>query len=380
MDATKVAQTKVTQTPSLAGFSPSGNPGCSYRRLLPILVLRSVTAAWSRPQVDPPGPQVPKEMEGQIQPAQPGRVSPDPRNGLQMAQTARARAMTQAAVSQPQAAAATPTSAQYLFVNINIPNSTYVQPNAVNNAGLVAGWYLDAAGTPHGFLWQNGGVQTLDYPGSTGTYLNGTNNRGVLIGYYFDASYNSHAATYSLMHSSWSVLPDIPNNPQGQGYGINDGGVAVGYAYSSVGPLAWVWHPDSQSYSFFTAPAAAEANTFPLAINDEGQALGYQNTVPGSTLGFVKDDEGLFKNFSVPGSIYTIPSGINNRGMIAGWFFTSTFANFGFIRNNGGAFTTVNYPGFAGTSLSGINDLGVICGYSLNATTFQTQAFVAYPQ
>jgi hypothetical protein len=222
----------------------------------------------------------------------------------------------------------------------------------------------------------------LDYPAASATYLNGTNNYGLLIGYYVDSSGNPHSVTYSTVKSAWTVLPDIPEYTQGaQGSGINDDGIAVGYSLGyPFGTLSWIWCPNSQSYSFFTAPAAAEASTYPSGINHKMQLVGYAYTVPGSSyypLGFLRRDDEEYETLNVPGSVGTFAVAINDSGTIAGWFETET-TYFGFVQAGRGAVTAVNYPGYAGTFVDGINDFGTVCGNSYTAS-YAVQAFVAFP-
>ena len=64
------------------------------------------------------------------------------------------------------------------------------------------GWSPDFTRTPvpvpyHGFVWQNGALQTVDYPGAVYTYLFGVNNQGVAIGLYGDGTME-HAVMYSV--------------------------------------------------------------------------------------------------------------------------------------------------------------------------------------
>ncbi len=382
--------TKITRILALAKRLSAGKPSCSLGILLAVLALWPATAVWSQAQGNLPAPLVPSNTPGEVEQEQSRHVPPNMLNGLRPVQSARIR-KTSAGIAQTQLATAIPPFGKYLFVNINIPNSTYVQPNGINNAGLVTGYYTDASNNTHGFVWQNGVVQTLDYPGATATYLSGTNNRGVLIGYYVDASNTVHAITYSVTSSGWAMLPDIPDYPGIQPGGINDDGVAVGYAGGfPFGQVAWIWHPDSQSYSFFTEPAAAESSTLPAAVNDKREVVGRFQTVPGNDHGFLREgcreanledteENSAFRNIDVPGGFDTQPTGINNRGMIAGWFFDANFDEFGFVRTRGGTFTAVNDPGFDdGTQINGINDRGALCGVAYSATSYQ--AFIAYPQ
>ena len=205
-----------------------------------------------------------------------------------------------------------PPFGHFRFMNIDIPNSPNVNPCCINNEGLVAGWYeaekrhgsSTTSGkvsgySAHGFVWQKGAAQTLDYPGAAATFLNGINNRGVAIGYYDvaigyydDANSVHHAVTYSLASSAWTVLPKIRGYPSADGNGINDGGTAMGEADGfPFGHVAWIWHPDSQSYSYFTAPGPSEASTHPSGMSADGKIVGHittQEQLGDRTYGFLK--------------------------------------------------------------------------------------------
>jgi hypothetical protein len=289
-------------------------------------------------------------------------------------------------------AATMPPFGQFRFVNIDIPNSPYIDPGGINNAGIVAGWY-EAGDRAHGFAWQKGSAQTLDYPGAAATHLNGINNRGVAIGFYGETSstddlaYNHlalhHAVTYSLSSSAWTVLPKIRGYPATVGSGINDSDTAVGDADRyPFGHVSWIWHPDSKSYSYFTAPGAGEAGAHPHGISEDGKIvglLGLDVARSDHEYGFLKDHD-QYQDITVPGAIRTVPSGINKNATVAGWVLTSTNGYFGFVRTSGGVFTMVNYPGSTWTQVSGINDRGVICGHWANPASSWVQGFVAYPR
>jgi probable HAF family extracellular repeat protein len=58
---------------------------------------------------------------------------------------------------------------------------------AINDLGEIVGYYNDALGTRHGFLYSHGTYVTLDNPaGTAGTYLTGINNNGQIVGDYID--------------------------------------------------------------------------------------------------------------------------------------------------------------------------------------------------
>jgi hypothetical protein len=155
---------------------------------------------------------------------------------------------------------------------------------------VVAGYY-DDGNLDRGFPWQNGTAETVDYPGATATHLNEVNNRGVAIGNYEDAHSIQHAVTYSLSTSAWTLFKKIRGYLATSASGINDSGTGVGFADGfPFGHVAWIWHPDSQSYSYFD-------------------------------FGFVRSSGGVFTMVNYPGSTWTHVTGINDHGTICGYWY-----------------------------------------------------------
>jgi probable HAF family extracellular repeat protein len=74
--------------------------------------------------------------------------------------------MSMAAPSTSPAADTQGTSANYKFISITAPDSLYAVADGINNAGVVTGYYEDSSFNYHGFVWQNGALQTVDYPGA----------------------------------------------------------------------------------------------------------------------------------------------------------------------------------------------------------------------
>jgi hypothetical protein len=72
---------------------------------------------------------------------------------------------------------------------VDVPGSSYSNPYAINSAGDVVGFFLDAAGS-HGFVLSKGVYTTLDYPGAVPgtTGASGINDFGEVVGDYTDAN------------------------------------------------------------------------------------------------------------------------------------------------------------------------------------------------
>ena len=309
--------------------------------------------------------------------------------------SAKAAAVTSA--QTPQQSIAT---ASYSFVLINAPNSTYVQPNAINDAGLVAGFYYDPSYNSHGFIWQNGSLQTIDYPNALDTSLTGINDHGIVSGIYTDASYNTYAVTYSISNAVWTTLPailvpDLPGVwPWSAEYyypGINNAGDMIGCSLDNSQRLSWIWNSGSQSYSYFTIPGAAEAATCVQAFNDEGHSVGVFTAANGSaqqpfgsSLSFLKTSDDHYETIEaqqiLSGSVFFPPFGVNDRDAFVGTVFNST-TSVGFIRTCDGAVKLVNDPAYLNeTSVTGINDHDVLVGDGYDPTTGEQTGFIAYPQ
>jgi uncharacterized membrane protein len=82
-----------------------------------------------------------------------------------------------------------------VFTFLNVPGSTFTQALGLNNTGLVDGFFVDAAGNTHGFIYNvtTGTYTEVDDPnavGPAGTVINGINDKGQIVGFYTDANGN----------------------------------------------------------------------------------------------------------------------------------------------------------------------------------------------
>jgi probable HAF family extracellular repeat protein len=279
------------------------------------------------------------------------------------------------------------TSTYYQFTTIDLSNlgigraqPGHNYPSGINDTGLVPGYYADAGGNNHGFLWQNGTPSTLDSPGWVDTLLGTINNQGVVIG-NFDDSVVSHAAAYNVSAQSWTPLPDIPDKPLNSGNAINDQGVALGMAYEGdfsnlTNGVGWTWN--GSAYSFFTIPGQSTGNLgiFPLGINNSGQVSGFYADSQGTNHGFIKDGSTI-NSFDVPGADSTYAGTINNQGEIVGNYTVGNVSH-GFLLR-GTEFVTIDFPGADSTVLTGNNNHGQFTGYAWQASQ-NAQLFVATPE
>jgi uncharacterized membrane protein len=74
-----------------------------------------------------------------------------------------------------------------VFTTIDAPGATWTGISGINDRGQMIGVYGDTDGKPHGFLLNQGVVTTIDVPGATVTIPFGINNRGEIVGGFIDA-------------------------------------------------------------------------------------------------------------------------------------------------------------------------------------------------
>ncbi len=147
--------------------------------------------------------------------------------------------------------------------NINDPNAGTAMGQgttaaAINNAGEIAGFYVDAGGVFHGFLDVSGTFTTIDAAGAADTSLLGLNNNGEAVGFDIDAAGNMHGIVCSIT----ALTCQQQDDPNGLGTttfnGVNDLGQIVGFYVNggdnTIGLLATpVAVPEPASLSLLAA-------------------------------------------------------------------------------------------------------------------------------
>jgi hypothetical protein len=220
----------------------------------------------------------------------------------------------------------------------------------INPAGEVTGWYSDSGDRRHGYVRDNKcTITTFDAPCAGTDAFQGTfpdsgpniiNPAGAIVGYYYDANFVAH-----------------------------------GFVRDSDGTI-----------TTFDAPGAGSVTdsgqgTYPISIDPAGAIAG--STLDASNVyhGFLRAPDGTFTTFDAPGAGSvtdsgqgTTPSSINPAGAIAGSTLDANFVGHGFVRDRDGNFTTFDVPGagnatdsFQGTFPRANNPSGKITGFYLDS-------------
>jgi uncharacterized membrane protein len=208
-------------------------------------------------------------------------------------------------------------AADYVFVQIDVPNSVFTDARGINAGGDVVGSYTDADDVSHGFLLRKGVFTTIDVPDATVTFgARAINARGDVVGTFLDAD-------------------------------------EVQRAYLRQGG------------HFFRIEYPGASGTFGLGINDRGDITGSFFDEFENTSGFILTD-GAFQNVHVPGSLTTdVYSAQDNGRVLVGFITTEPDGGFhAFIRHKSGDFQLIDFPGLSVpcTSARWINQRGDIVG------------------
>lgn len=91
------------------------------------------------------------------------------------------------------------------MVELVIPGSVFSMAADINNLGQVVGTFLDGAGVQHGFLYTGGNYTVLDFPGSNNSYASGINDQGVIVG-----GWNSGSEWRGYVANAVPTPPTLP--------------------------------------------------------------------------------------------------------------------------------------------------------------------------
>jgi len=269
-------------------------------------------------------------------------------------------------------------------------------PQAINDAGVITGFYADASGTPHGFLRSpEGGFTTFDafVGGGSATFGIALNLEGAVAGY----ATNPNGVFHGFLRrpdgtfAKWLASQGCDTSPATGCFGtaafsINVFGAVVGGYEDNSGNF--VGHGLIRSpHGKFTTYNVPGAGTGPyqgtgcpgcsVPLNLFGAIAGYYIDAKNVVHGYLRSPEGRFTTFEPPGvgpngmNCYADCSvGLNDYGAITGFYLDTNNVFHGFLRSPEGKFRTFQAPGadtkpgdFNGTFPVSINDWGAIAGY-----------------
>jgi hypothetical protein len=237
---------------------------------------------------------------------------------------------------------------------------------SISPSGTIIGFSRDAADVRHGFVrLEDGDFIIFDAPGAgtaagQGTRAYSINPAGEITG-FFDSGTAAHGYVRSTQGDI--TVFDAPGAGTGPGQGtfpafspliINANGAITGSYIDSAFVRHGFLRDKNGVIATFDVPGAG-LGTFGGGFTPNGTIMGNYFSQDTLSHGFLRDNNGGFLSFDAPGAGTnpgtfegTYPFGINPSGAITGWYVDGDDMNHGFIRDENGAFTTFDVPG-AGT-------------------------------
>ena len=212
------------------------------------------------------------------------------------------------------------------------------QPFAINPAGLITGFYLDAGDAIHGFLrTPDGAITTFDAPGAgtgpgQGTRPFSINPGGTISGRYVDAGDVGHG--FLRTPDGAITTFDVPGAGTGPGQGTHGDNInpseTIAARYSDASGMyhGFLRAPDG-TITTFDAPNAGTGpgqGTFVFVtdcLNPAGAITSASLDASNVWHGFLRAPDGTITTFDAPGVGTgpfqgTLPLGINQAGTIEG--------------------------------------------------------------
>jgi hypothetical protein len=243
------------------------------------------------------------------------------------------------------------------------------RPTAINQNGVIGGFYIDQGGLLHGFVRHaNGQITEFDAPIFSSTTVTGINRSGQIVGY---GSIISSLHGFLRSASGKFTKIEVSGSTDTLPSAINDNGEITGTYYDPAGLRHGFLRDAGGNYTLFDEPNAGNnehQGTFAVAINGSGEIAGYYQDVNDIFHGFIRDQLGNFTSFDAPGAgtrvfTGTTPGAINLSGEITGYFSDDNLVTHAFVRDTSGSVTVFDAPGSTLTLANAINDNGKVLGY-----------------
>ena len=255
------------------------------------------------------------------------------------------------------------TAAEYRYVRIDPPGSTFTRPRGVNARGDIVGVYSDANGVGHGFLLRDGVYSDVVTPGGLGLAPRMINAAGDIVGTFGDHG-------FLLTAEGKFKRIDYPGASSTQAFGINNAGdITGGFSDGAGHENGFVFRKGV--FSKVRLPNSCA--TVAWASQDNGRVLAgdFCSKADGGQHGFVRDPQGFeVIDFPKPFSC-TFARSINERGDVGGFFVNGNAAGEcpgptdGFFLRNG-HYTRISFPNSLDSLVQAINDDGVLVGFYTN--------------
>jgi hypothetical protein len=273
------------------------------------------------------------------------------------------------AAQRPPLSPKLPGTAPQVFFNIEYPGDTFVQLLGINNNIEIAGYHGATINKGFTYFFFSDDFAPENYPGSVQTQVIGINNDSntETCGFYIDKAGTNHG----FMHNSnaWTNV-DFPGTNFNQLLGVNDNNSAAGYYMDGIGDFhPYIYEASGEVFESLTLPHTHSAQA--TGINDSNVIVGFFLDNFGVSHGWELNGTTL-KVLNFPGSTSTQALGINNLNGIVGSFTDTSNLTHGFLYYLGTWYQLDDPDGVGETIVNGIDDDFVFVGFFVVSPTVNT--------
>lgn len=248
-----------------------------------------------------------------------------------------------------------------------VVGATLTQPQGINAAGDVVGWYNDAAKHSHGFIRHAGVITTIDFEKADHTLADNTMLRGIgrdgeIVGTYRD-NREEAVASHGFRRTADGVFIPVQYVSNGTTYNvilqrILPDGTILGcrHLHDTMGSMKGIMIAGDEATEIDTNASMNNG-----ATPDGHLIVGFYTPMDANRSWAYTIENGTFTQFTVPGSTNTNAWDVNPRGDIVGVYTDDAGAAHGYVRTDGG-FTAIDVPGASATRAFGINARGDVVG------------------
>jgi hypothetical protein len=196
----------------------------------------------------------------------------------------------------------------------------------INNLGAAAGWCASTkTALDLGFVYAGGKFTAIKFPKSNGTQAIGINDKGDVVGLYFDSSNVQHG--FVKKGTKYTSI-DVSGDSSTEAWGINNTGHIAVFALGSSGYESFLY--DGKTFKKVGDPNAGSSGTIIRIVNNKGDIAGVYFDSSAHEVGFLRHAGKYFDVTDPKANNNTRPDGLNDTLEIVGRYTPTSGANIGF--------------------------------------------------
>ncbi len=197
----------------------------------------------------------------------------------------------------------------------------------INSAGAAAGWCTSTKTNLYeGFVYAGGKFSAIKFPKSNGTQAMGINDKGVVVGLYLDSTGVQHG--FVKTGSKYKSI-DVTGDTSAEAWGINDSGQIIVFALSSTGTYESFLY-NGKTFKKISDPKAGTGGTIARIVNNKGDVAGAYFNSAGAEVGFLRHAGKYYDVVDPKANAVTKPDGLNDTLEIVGRYTSTSGATVGF--------------------------------------------------